>query len=714
MQSLKLNELKKILRSCEVDPTDILAAKTRFELLELARHNGIDDVPDEWTVAKIKSQKRLQQQQMPAADPRSLDAPPAIVAHTGQGLSFFSRRARSESPAPAGAQGEFRPEGAVSAASNAAARRLARAQGRATDRGKGVPAGPLRGPKMRTHAELQRQVGFTDEQKAAVLAMRAARAEPPTGEAADPGLVSLDELKQLGYAPASLTKAGFAPQVLHEAGFTAAELAGDPKISAATLKELNYGPASLLAIGMTPPQLRQAGFSPAQLRREAPLTLVDLKAAGFTAQEFKQHGFSAAELEQAGFSKNDVRLAGFQPGSLFRKCKFTLADLRDAGFAAAEVRPATGAAPEQLIAAGFTAEEVRAAGYSAAALRRGEPEETGPPPAADAEPTRRQPSQRGRTGGPHAAAAAGDLPGGSTKGGGPSTATWTGAAVEVGASTDGAPANRPGATAASAPGSDEPLRAGGRTDGDVVAVGSVEACAEAEPMAGSGSGQSLREQVLSHVHELALMEPDERGTSLLINDVGEVLRATGKLDEAKKLFTDALAVRRRVLGNGDPKTLTSLNNLGLVLYEQRRYYEAMPLLEEAVAARRGVQGHRHPETLTAINNLAACHRAVGQLDHAEPLYVEALEARRSVLGNRHPDTLTSLNNLAQLYQASATVETLAMAEPLLKEALLGAKLELGEEHAHAQIFARNLEALQAKLRQLEAMEIRTASLLKGR
>lgn len=57
LEDLKIPEIKKILRGCDIDATDILAAKTRFELIELAHYNGIYDVPDEWTIAKIKQQR---------------------------------------------------------------------------------------------------------------------------------------------------------------------------------------------------------------------------------------------------------------------------------------------------------------------------------------------------------------------------------------------------------------------------------------------------------------------------------------------------------------------------------------------------------------------------------------------------------------------------------------------------------------------------------
>ena len=49
------------------------------------------------------------------------------------------------------------------------------------------------------------------------------------------------------------------------------------------------------------------------------------------------------------------------------------------------------------------------------------------------------------------------------------------------------------------------------------------------------------ENALVSLHE---MEPAERGTSWLINDIGEALREAGRKEEAKALFTEALAARR--------------------------------------------------------------------------------------------------------------------------------------------------------------------------
>ena len=46
------------------------------------------------------------------------------------------------------------------------------------------------------------------------------------------------------------------------------------------------------------------------------------------------------------------------------------------------------------------------------------------------------------------------------------------------------------------------------------------------------------------------------------------------LEEAAELYREALAVRRRVLGDAHPDTLISMNNLGVLLQDQGELEEA--------------------------------------------------------------------------------------------------------------------------------------------
>ena len=138
-----------------------------------------------------------------------------------------------------------RPGAFTSTASCMAQRRLERAQGRASERGpsgtgprRKTPGGGSsssngesgsasaaanRGKQFRTLGELK-AIGFTQAHMEQVLEARAKLPEPPTGDAADPGLVSLTELKEMGYRPGGLVKAGFPPKMLKEHGYSLLEL----------------------------------------------------------------------------------------------------------------------------------------------------------------------------------------------------------------------------------------------------------------------------------------------------------------------------------------------------------------------------------------------------------------------------------------------------------------------------------------------------------
>jgi tetratricopeptide (TPR) repeat protein len=89
-----------------------------------------------------------------------------------------------------------------------------------------------------------------------------------------------------------------------------------------------------------------------------------------------------------------------------------------------------------------------------------------------------------------------------------------------------------------------------------------------------------------------------------------------------------------------------LNDQAVELYQQGKYNEAIPLAEQALAIRKKQLGDNHPDTATSLNNLAGLYRSQGRYAEAEPLYQEALAIIKQQLGDNHPATASSLNNLA--------------------------------------------------------------------
>jgi|CXWL01.1.fsa_nt_gi serine/threonine-protein kinase len=168
----------------------------------------------------------------------------------------------------------------------------------------------------------------------------------------------------------------------------------------------------------------------------------------------------------------------------------------------------------------------------------------------------------------------------------------------------------------------------------------------------------------------------------------------GLFDSALTLHEQALAIRRRLLGNTNPDTLTSINDLGMVLRGQGRNSEAERYLQEAYEGRRRVLGEEHPETLTSLNNKSVLVAAQGRLAEAEPLYRVILEKRRRVLGEEHPETITAINNLGILLRNEGK---LAEAEPYMTEALAKHRRVLGDDGPNTLASINNMGALMYSL-----------------
>ncbi|MEL6854402.1 MAG: tetratricopeptide repeat protein, partial [Cyanobacteria bacterium J06607_13] len=77
---------------------------------------------------------------------------------------------------------------------------------------------------------------------------------------------------------------------------------------------------------------------------------------------------------------------------------------------------------------------------------------------------------------------------------------------------------------------------------------------------------------------------------------------------------------------------------------QGRYEAAEPLFQDALALRRKLLGDDHPDVATSLNNLAGLYESQGRYDEAEPLYLRAIAILINRLGQQHPNTQTGIDN----------------------------------------------------------------------
>ena len=147
----------------------------------------------------------------------------------------------------------------------------------------------------------------------------------------------------------------------------------------------------------------------------------------------------------------------------------------------------------------------------------------------------------------------------------------------------------------------------------------------------------IRRKVLGEEH------PDY-ATSL--NNLAGYYDDIGNYTEAIRLGTQASEIIRKVLGEEHPSYALSLNNLALYNSKIGNYTEAIRLGTQALEIQSKVLGEEHPSYALSLNNLASYNSSIGNYTEAIRLGTQALEIRRKVLGDEHPDYATSLNNLA--------------------------------------------------------------------
>jgi tetratricopeptide (TPR) repeat protein/predicted Ser/Thr protein kinase len=173
--------------------------------------------------------------------------------------------------------------------------------------------------------------------------------------------------------------------------------------------------------------------------------------------------------------------------------------------------------------------------------------------------------------------------------------------------------------------------------------------------------------------------------------LGNALVSKGRSREARAHLLEALAIRRRVLGDDHPTTAISHGNLGATYMEvegdaaeARKHY----LIQLAILAR--VPNHRgYP---TVLSNLGGLESTAGNHDRAREYFQAALDERRRQLGPDHPAVATSLHNLGTLLCETGDI---GQGLSLLRQALAIREKTLGKEHPN---YAFTLAAIGEGLR----------------
>ncbi|MCR5876765.1 serine/threonine-protein kinase [Phenylobacterium sp. J426] len=169
-------------------------------------------------------------------------------------------------------------------------------------------------------------------------------------------------------------------------------------------------------------------------------------------------------------------------------------------------------------------------------------------------------------------------------------------------------------------------------------------------------------------------EPDRWRSQLVDSRLVEarLLRDRGRVEDAVALLQRNLPVRIALSGANHRETGVYHNDLGVMLTAAGRPEEAIPSFRAALGVWHAAGLDAGPDALNTLNNLAALEVLQGRPDRAEPLFRRALDVRRRLYGPSAATAALLSNSGKTLLQLDRPGE----AVPLLEEAV-----DMAREHA---------------------------------
>ena len=159
---------------------------------------------------------------------------------------------------------------------------------------------------------------------------------------------------------------------------------------------------------------------------------------------------------------------------------------------------------------------------------------------------------------------------------------------------------------------------------------------------------------------------DEELRARLLSATGLRALQQQRLDEALRLFREALALRERLQGPVHPGLIKVLGNMAWVLQQQGQFESALALRMRALHISELQLGPWHPQLAVALSALGRVLRAQGSYKEAQDYYERALHIEERALGPAHPRVGSTLREMGSLLLEQGLYQ---QATPTLRRAL---------------------------------------------
>jgi hypothetical protein len=139
----------------------------------------------------------------------------------------------------------------------------------------------------------------------------------------------------------------------------------------------------------------------------------------------------------------------------------------------------------------------------------------------------------------------------------------------------------------------------------------------------------------------------------------------GNMEEASRLYQEALEINDQQMGDLNPQLPLLLWNYGNSLYNQQKFGYAIPLYQRLIRIQEEKLGKNNTKVLATLFRLATVYERIGDFMEAEQAYERAFLSARETLPPDHPllqTLLTSREGMAK--RSAANMEGIVFDEPL--------------------------------------------------
>lgn len=185
------------------------------------------------------------------------------------------------------------------------------------------------------------------------------------------------------------------------------------------------------------------------------------------------------------------------------------------------------------------------------------------------------------------------------------------------------------------------------------------------------------------------------------NQQARLYEKMSKYAMAEPLYTQAMQIRKKILGDQHSDYAQSLNNLAVLYSRTGKYETAETFYLEAKEIWKKSSVEINRDYFICLNNLGSLYKDMGQYNKAEPYYLESLELRKKMLGESSPEYATGLNNLALLYDNMGLYNK---AETFLLQSREIRRKKLGEKHPDYAMSLNNLGSLYSNMGEYKKAE----------